>query len=79
MMTRNIHDVHANSCLTFILTIDIRVSSGMALGFSFGKTVFSIFQPVHEKTDNLGLRPGPAQTGMYSHRATLKASNFGYI
>ena len=25
-------------------------------------------EPVHDKTNNLGFRPGPAQTGLYSHR-----------
>ena len=25
-------------------------------------------EPVHEKTNNLGFRPGPTQTSLYSHR-----------
>ena len=32
-----------------------------------------INEPVHEKTNNLGFRPGPTQTGLYSHRSRLEA------
>ena len=32
-----------------------------------------IFEPVHEKTNNLGFRPGPTQTGLCSHRSRLEA------
>ena len=32
-----------------------------------------IIEPVHEKTNNLGFRPGPTQTGLYSHRSRLEA------
>ena len=32
-------------------------------------------EPVREKTNNLGFRPGPTQTGLYSHRKRLEASN----
>ena len=35
-----------------------------------------INEPVHEKTNNLGFRPGPTQTGLYSHRTLLEAGNF---
>ena len=31
------------------------------------------FEPVHEKTNNLGFRPGPTQTRLYSHRSRLEA------
>ena len=27
-----------------------------------------IYEPVREKTNNLGFRPGPTQTSLYSHR-----------
>ena len=30
-------------------------------------------EPVHEKTNNLGFRPGPTQTRLYSHRRWLEA------
>ena len=30
-------------------------------------------EPVHEKTNNLGFRPGLTQTGLYSHRRWLEA------
>ena len=33
-------------------------------------------EPVHEKTNSLGFRPGPTQTGLYSHRTLLEAGNF---
>ena len=34
------------------------------------------FELLHEKTNNLGLRPCPTQTGLYSHRRRLEARNF---
>ena len=33
---------------------------------------------MREKTNNLGFRPGLTQTGLYSHRSRIEASNFGY-
>ena len=33
-------------------------------------------EPVREKTNNLGFRPGLTQTGLYSHRTLLEAGNF---
>ena len=36
------------------------------------------YEPVHEKTNNLGFRPGPTQTRLYSHRIWLEAGNFGF-
>ena len=38
----------------------------------------SKYEPVREKTNNLGFRPGPTQTGLYSHRKWLEAGNFGF-
>ena len=32
-----------------------------------------IYEARHEKTNNLGFRPGATQTGLYSHRSRLKA------
>ena len=31
------------------------------------------FEPVREKTDKFGFRPGPTQTRLYSHSLKLKA------
>ena len=31
------------------------------------------YEPVHEKTNNLGFQPGLTQTGLYSHRRWLEA------
>ena len=31
------------------------------------------YEPVHEKTNNLGFRPGPTQTRLNSHRIVLEA------
>ena len=31
------------------------------------------FEPSREKTNNLGFRPGPTQTRLYSHRTKLGA------
>ena len=36
----------------------------------------SQYEPVREKTNNLGFRPGLTQTGLYSHRTLLEAGNF---
>ena len=32
-----------------------------------------LIEPVREKTNNLGFRTGPTQTGLYSHRRWLEA------
>ena len=40
------------------------------------KTLLSTIEPLHEKTNNLGFRPGPTQTGLYNHRTLLEAGNF---
>ena len=32
-----------------------------------------IFEPTHEKTNKLGFRHGPTQTGMYSHRKKARS------
>ena len=34
---------------------------------------FILFEPSHEKTNNLGFRPGPTKTGLYSHIMRLEA------
>ena len=39
---------------------------------------FFLSEPVREKTNNLGFRPGPTQTGLYSHRKWLEAGSFGF-
>ena len=36
----------------------------------------SIFESRYEKTGLQGFRPGPTQTGLYSHRRWLEACNF---
>ena len=36
-----------------------------------------IYEPVREKTNKLGFRPGPTQTGLFCHRKWLEAGNFG--
>ena len=36
-------------------------------------------EPCHEKTCLWGFRPGPTQTGLYSHRRWLKFSDLGRI
>ena len=38
----------------------------------------TIVEPSHEKTNNLGCRPGPTQTRLYSHRIWLEAGNFRF-
>ena len=40
--------------------------------------LLQVNEHVHEKTNNLGFRPGPTQTGLYSHRGWLEAGNFGF-
>ena len=41
------------------------------------QTYAKINEPVHEKTNNLGIRPGPTETGLYRHRRWLVAGNCG--
>ena len=36
------------------------------------------YEPVREKTNNLGFQPGLTQTRLYSHRSRLEACNFGF-
>ena len=36
------------------------------------------YEPRHEKTCVLGLRPGKTQTGLFSYRSKLDSWNFGY-
>ena len=36
------------------------------------------YEPVHEKTNNLGFRPGQTLTRLYSHSIKLEAGNFVY-
>ena len=38
----------------------------------------SLYEPVREKTNNLGFCTGPTQTGLYSHRRWFEAGNFGF-
>ena len=38
----------------------------------------SLNEPRSEKTGLRGFRPGPTQTGLYSHRIWLEALNFGF-
>ena len=53
--------LNTNSCSTGI--------SGGSFQFSKGRQ----FEPRCEKTGLLGFRPGPTQTGLYSHRRWLEA------
>ena len=36
------------------------------------------YEPRREKTGLRDFRPGPTQTGLYSHRKWLEAGNFGF-
>ena len=47
--------------------------NSFAVSRCFSQSVRSL----SEKTNNLVLRPGPTQTGLYSHRSRLEAWNFG--
>ena len=49
----------------------------------FGSEVFllphaALFEPRRQKTGLRGFRPGPTQTGLYSHRRWPEAWNFGF-
>ena len=47
---------------------------------SFSFTCISlhiIFEPSNEKTNKLGFRSGPTQTGLHSHRNDLEACIYG--
>ena len=62
-------DVSFDMPLVYCLRADAR---GLYSRF-IGHLKFRIIEPVHEKTNNLGFRPGPTQTGLYSHRSRLEA------
>ena len=47
-----------------------------AASLAFANVQPIIIEPVHEKTNNLGFRPGLTQTGLYNHRICLEAGNF---
>ena len=51
--------------------------SGCADTDRFGTTV--VYEPRCEKTGLRGFRPGPTQTGLFSHRRWLEAWNFGFM
>ena len=57
-----------------LYTLDERVDSSPFDESRFKKTN----EPVREKTNNLGFRPGLTQTGLYSHRRWLEDGNFGF-
>ena len=40
--------------------------------------IIRVYEPRCEKTGLRGFRPGPTQTGLYSHRRWLEALNFGF-
>ena len=40
--------------------------------------MYLVFEPVHEKTNNFVVKPGPTQIRLYSHSIKLEAWNFGY-
>ena len=59
------------------------VPSGLAeLSFNDAGTLqccfMLLFEPVYEKTNNLGFQRGPTQTRLYCHRRWLEAGNFGF-
>ena len=48
----------------------------MQVSFEFYTNIYWMafgYEPVHEKTNNLGFRPGPIQTRLYSHRRNLES------
>ena len=45
-----------------------RTYEGGALIKVADSAIFTVVEPVHDKTNNLGFRPGPTQTSLYSHR-----------
>ena len=49
------------------------------LEYTYSREPVSITnEPSHEKTNNLGFRPGPTQTGLCSHGSMLETGNFGF-
>ena len=41
--------------------------------FNINRPAKLLQMPVHEKTNNLGFRPGPTQTGLYCHTIKQEA------
>ena len=47
-------------------------------GFKALREYQKVNGPSHEKTNNLGFRPSPTQTRLYSHRRWLEPGNFRF-
>ena len=45
---------------------------------SYANTLQLGHEPRCEKTSLQGFRPGPIETGLYSHRSKQESCNFGY-
>ena len=45
-------------------------------GIAAHESTIILYEPRSEKTGLWGFRPGPTQTGLYSHRRWLEAGNF---
>ena len=63
-----------------IFKVSLRGVFTCLLGFDYLKQSDQriLYEPVREKTNNLEFRPGPTQTGLYTHRRWLEARNFGF-
>ena len=64
--------------LIFLVVLIVCLTYFYKSYFENNKTLIVIvrmhtFEPVHEKTNNLGFRPGLTQTGLYKHRRWLEA------
>ena len=59
---KSIHIFHLNA--TILNFSDYLSNSRLVYSF--------VFEPLHAKTNNLGFRSGPTQTGLYSHRSRLE-------
>ena len=57
-------------------TTDLRLWLRISRWFFSCKDIFT-YEPVHEKANNLGFRPGPTQNRLYSHRS--RTDTYSYI
>ena len=81
-----LHRYHDASSFKLLFSVAAQPGSGKCqtwsecqiVVFFMRRLIHIIYEPVHEKTNNLGFRPGLTQTGLYDHRRWLEAWNFGF-
>ena len=85
-MENGMEDEHSNFDSVIASIMDKGIPSTVQASVLFRQSSFlarlkpwiAEYEPVHEKTNNLGFRIGLIQTELYKHRRWLNAWNFGF-